>query len=70
MAGSIVERKCDGRGVNSDVLFWNLPLSSIKEFRLQVRPYHWVDFQNISLQPGQQTIVQIVSPDDSVKTEK
>ena len=32
--------------------FDRLPLSSIKEFRLQVRPFSWVEFSNIALQPS------------------
>jgi hypothetical protein len=41
-----------------------LPLSSIKEYRFQVRPYYWVGFKNVSLQPGQKTDVKVVSPYD------
>jgi hypothetical protein len=37
------------------------PVSTIKEFRLQVRPYHWVEFQDVSLQPGWRTAVQVAS---------
>jgi len=51
-------------------VFHDLPLSSIKEFRLQVRPYYWVEFKNVSLKSGQKTDVTIVSSDDSVNTEK
>ena len=50
-------------------VFDDLPKSSIKEFRLQVRPFQCVEFDNISLQPGQKTQVTVVS-DDSGKTEK
>lgn len=54
-------------GNSGEAVFHNLPLSSIKEFRLQVRPYYCVEFDNISLQPGQKTVVEVVSPDASVK---
>lgn len=37
------------------------PLSSIKEFRLQVRPYHWVEFQDVSIRPGWTTAVHVTS---------
>jgi hypothetical protein len=37
-----------------------LPLSSIKEFKIQVRPYYWVEFKNVSLQSGHKTEVQVV----------
>jgi hypothetical protein len=45
-------------------------LSSMTEFRLQVRPYHWVEFQNISLQIGQGTDMRVLSPDAPKKPEK
>jgi hypothetical protein len=44
---------------------YDLPLSSIKEFRFQVSPYDWVQFENISLQPGQKTDVRVFSPKGS-----
>ena len=46
----------DGRTITYD-----LPLSSIKEFRFQVSPYDWVEFANISLQLGQKTDVRVRS---------
>ena len=30
--------------------FRELPLAAVKEFRLQVRPVHWVEFRNVALQ--------------------
>ncbi len=33
--------------------------ASIKEFRLQRRKYQWVEFRNVSLQPGYQTTVEV-----------
>jgi len=56
-------------GDNGEAVF-DLPLSSIKELRLQVRPCHWVEFHHISLQYGQKTEVRVVSPDASTDTEK
>jgi len=56
--------------LNGRAVFYDLPLSSITELRFQVRPYCWVLFKNVSLHSGQNTNVQIVSPDDSAKTEK
>jgi len=32
----------------------------IKELRLQKRKYHWVEFDNVSLQPGRHTQVEVV----------
>ena len=34
---------------NDTAIFQDLPLSSIKEFRFQVRPYNWVEFKNARL---------------------
>ncbi len=45
------------------VTFRNLPLKQIKRFQFQVRPYQWVEFRNVSLQPGEKTNVQVVVPD-------
>jgi len=36
-----------------------IPLKQIKEFRLQLRPYNWVEFQNVSLKPNFKTDVQV-----------
>jgi len=66
-APSIDSVKDSGNGV---AVFQDLPLSSIKEFRFQVRPYYWVEFENVSLQSGQKRYVTVVSSDDSVNTEK
>ncbi len=33
--------------------FRELPLAAVKEFRLQVRPIHWVEFRKIALHPNQ-----------------
>jgi beta-lactamase regulating signal transducer with metallopeptidase domain/ketosteroid isomerase-like protein len=41
------------------VTFDNLPLETIKEFQLQIRPYEWVTFNNVSLEQGILTDVQI-----------
>ena len=40
--------------------FEGLLLSSVKEFRFEVRPYRWIEFRNISLQPGERTHFEIV----------
>lgn len=52
-------------GDSGVAVFRNLSLSSIKEFRLQVRPFRCVEFDNISLEPGQKTQVTVISSDDS-----
>ena len=31
--------------------FRDLPLTAVKEFRVQVRPVYWVEFRNVALQP-------------------
>ena len=30
------------------------------EFQFQVRPYHWVEFHNVSLKPGRRTQVEVL----------
>jgi len=57
-------------GDRGEAVFHNLPLSSIKEFRLQVRPFYCVEFDNVSLHSGQKTQVTVVSSDTPVNTEK
>ena len=38
--------------------FGNLRLADVKAFRLQSRPYQWVEFRNVSLQAGQKTTLK------------
>jgi len=59
-----------GQWEDGRTIVYDLPLSSIKEFRFQVSPYDWVEFDNISLHPTRKTAVKVVSPDDPVNTEK
>jgi hypothetical protein len=40
--------------------FTGLPLAKVKAFRFQVRPYCWVEFRNVSLNPGHQSWVGVV----------
>ena len=35
--------------------FWSLENSRVKQFELQVRPYEWAEFREVSLVPGQKT---------------
>ena len=53
-----------GKGLweHGRTITYDLPLSSIKEFRFQVSPYDWVEFRNVSLRPGQKTDVRVLSP--------
>ncbi len=48
--------------VQFSATFQNLPLKQIKEFRFQARPYHWVEFRNVALQPGQPSTRQSGTP--------
>jgi hypothetical protein len=43
-------------------MFSKRSLKNIESFRLQGRPYKWVEFHNISLEQGQKTDVQMVLP--------
>ena len=54
-------------GQHGTVVF-DLPLSAVKEFRFKVRPYYWVEFKNVSFQPGQNTAVKVVSFNESANT--
>jgi len=38
---------------------FNMPLSEIREFQFQTRPFEWVTFKNVSLKPGFKTAVQV-----------
>ena len=38
--------------------FAGLPVKQVKSFRLQSRPYQWITFRNVSLEPGRKTDVQ------------
>jgi hypothetical protein len=40
--------------------FEKLPLLRIKEFQFQVRPFHWVEFRNVSLEPDLRTPLEVV----------
>ena len=42
--------------------FANLSLRDVKAFRLETRPYEWVEFRNVSLQAGLKTDVQVETP--------
>ncbi|MFB0524228.1 MAG: CARDB domain-containing protein, partial [Phycisphaerae bacterium] len=39
--------------------FYGLRLDEIAEFQFQTRPYQWITFKNVSLQPGLKTDVQV-----------
>nr|MBC8391774.1 carboxypeptidase-like regulatory domain-containing protein [Deltaproteobacteria bacterium] len=46
-------------GLESVQINFDLPLSKIKEFRFQVRPYEWVTFKNVSLRPSEKMEVEV-----------
>jgi hypothetical protein len=48
-----------GRTMNYRVSFGGLNVTQLKELRFQVRPFRWIEFQNISLRPGQRTQVEV-----------
>jgi len=39
--------------------FWNMRLEDIHRLEYQKRPYQWVEFRNVSLEPGRKTNVEI-----------
>ena len=62
-------------GGEGSATFVGVPVSSIKEYRFQIRPYKWIEFKNFALQPGQRADVKIVSsgkpvPPEAVPEEK
>lgn len=49
--------------------FNELPPSRIKEFRLQIRNCQWVKFQNVSLESGRETTVEVCDVEGKVHSE-
>jgi beta-lactamase regulating signal transducer with metallopeptidase domain len=49
--------------------FDNMKPSQIKEFRIQTRPYQWIEFRNVSLRPGMKTDVAVVVEESQAKAE-
>jgi len=47
--------------VSSRYVFAGLSLDDVQRFELRSRSYEWVTFQNVSLRPGQQTSIEVVS---------
>jgi hypothetical protein len=45
--------------------FPGLPLRRVKEFRFEARPYAYVEFRNVSLQPGERTQVEVMAAEDN-----
>jgi uncharacterized protein (TIGR03067 family) len=44
------------------VTFPKLSSKDVKTFRLQTRPYEWVEFRNVSIYAGQKTDMEVVAP--------
>ena len=49
-----------GVRVSSRLMFPGVDVAQLKELRLQIEPFLWAEFRNISLQPEQQTQVEVV----------
>jgi hypothetical protein len=49
---------------------FNVPLEKVKWFYLQARPFQWVTFKNVSLQPRVKTDVQIDVQKSNIRTEE
>lgn len=45
--------------VKEQYWFWGIKLEDVWAFEYQTRPYEWVEFRNVSLQPGRKTNVEI-----------
>jgi len=46
--------------VKEQYWFWNLRREDMHEIQFQTRPYQWVEFTNVSLQPARRTNVEVV----------
>ena len=57
---SFAYRQSVGNVASAEGRFAGLSLSQVKEFRFEARPYAWVGFRNVSLQPGEHTQVQVI----------
>ena len=55
------QQKVMGMPTSGKVLFPGMVLSQLKGFRFQIQPYRWVEFRNVSLQPGSHTAVEVVN---------
>ena len=60
----IESRASEGQWITLERTF-NLPLSEIEKLRLEIRPYQWITFKNVSLNPGHKTspIIEIKPPE-------
>jgi hypothetical protein len=45
--------------VKEQYWFWGIKLEDVWAFEFQQRPYEWVEFRNVSLQPGRKTNVEV-----------
>ena len=51
-----------GRGpglIKEQYWFWGTPLENIRTFEFQKRPYQWIEFKNVSLEPDYKTNVEV-----------
>lgn len=49
---------------------FNVPLDDVAAFQLQIRPYTWIEFRNVSLQPGKLQKVEIVTTEPNLAVEE
>jgi predicted Ser/Thr protein kinase len=60
--GLAAPREAVGARVVSNLTFPGMDAIQLRELRLQIEPYLWTEFRNVSLQPDRQTQVEIVDP--------
>ncbi len=60
----------NGNMTQSTAQFYKLPLKQIKEFQFQTRPYEWVTFKDVSLEPGEITKAQVETNSGIIPSEK
>ncbi|MBN2131669.1 MAG: redoxin domain-containing protein [Sedimentisphaerales bacterium] len=55
-------RHGQGQGIEKRIYWhWNVALEDIDRFEFEKRSYQWVEFRNVSLQPGRKTDVEVVA---------
>jgi hypothetical protein len=57
-------RHGQGQGLEKRIYwYWGKPLEDIGAFEFQKRPYRWVEFRNVALQPDRKTAVEVIVPE-------
>jgi len=64
-------RHGQGRGLEKRLYwYWGKQLEDLDAFEFQKRPYQWVEFRNVALQPGRRTAVEVIVPKAQIAPEE